>query len=48
MLPRKAAAEDLYRTDASQRLLTSFYPCDGEERTIYLSHEEPLTLQRED
>jgi hypothetical protein len=33
----KAAAEDLYRIDASQRLLTSFYLCNSGGRTIYQS-----------
>jgi hypothetical protein len=33
----KAKAEDLYRTHASERTLTSFYLCDSVGRTIYES-----------
>ncbi len=33
----KAAAEDLYRTDSSQRILTNFYLCDSAGRPIYES-----------
>jgi len=33
----KVEAEDLYRTHASQRILTSFYLCDSAGRTIYQS-----------
>ena len=31
----KAAAEELYRTQAAQRTLTSFYLCDSAGRSIY-------------
>jgi hypothetical protein len=33
----KAEAEDLYRSDASQRTLTNFYLCDSAGRSIYQS-----------
>jgi hypothetical protein len=33
----KTEAEDLYRTDASQRILVSFYLCDGAGRPVYES-----------
>jgi hypothetical protein len=33
----KAEAEDLYRSDASQRTLTNFYLCDSAGRSIYKS-----------
>jgi hypothetical protein len=33
----KSEAEDLYRTHASQRILTNFYLCDSAGRTIYES-----------
>ena len=33
----KAVAEDLYRTHAFQRILTSFYLCDSAGRSIYES-----------
>jgi hypothetical protein len=32
-----AKAEELYRTHASQRILTNFYLCDSGGRTIYNS-----------
>ncbi len=35
----KAAAEDLYRTDEAQRILTNFYLCDSSGRSIYQSQE---------
>jgi hypothetical protein len=33
----KAEAEDLYRSDASQRILTNFYLCDSAGRLVYKS-----------
>jgi hypothetical protein len=33
----KTEAEDLYRTHASQRILTNFYLCDSSGRTIFES-----------
>ena len=39
----KAEAEHLYRTQASQRILTSFYLCDSAGRSIYKSaRKEPM------
>jgi hypothetical protein len=32
-----AEAEDLYRTHASERILTNFHLCDSAERSIYES-----------
>src|SRR6266581_4445642 len=33
----KAAAEDLYRAHAAQRILTNFYLCDSAGRSVYES-----------
>jgi len=39
----KVEAEDLYRSDASEQILTNFYLCDSTGRSIYESlKKEPL------